>query len=338
MNQYFKYKIIHSKMKIKILSDLHIEFYQFEPTYDGEDILILAGDISSKSYINILIFIKNYLSLSVDTKVILVLGNHDYFGGTLSYIDNCYRNLNIDRCYFLQNNSIVINGIRFFGSTMWTNILDAKPSIVKECVRYISDYKYIRDISPELIHNTHKQALRVLEEVINTSKEPIIIITHHLPTYESIHFLYENSSINHSFASTDMEHIFDTTRVKIPLWIHGHTHTSVDYIHNKTRVICNPRGYIKDFRGFIKQENKYFNPKLIIEYKDEYNLFDNCSYSFNSLGIAAFGKDYVWNITGLTQEKINKEVKKLCQRARWCWQDRIGDDHIIYTAFSPIIC
>ncbi len=38
-----------------------------------------------------------------------------------------------------------------------------------------------------------------------------------------------------------MEEIIE--RYDIDLWIHGHIHAHSDYKINKTRVVCNPRGY-----------------------------------------------------------------------------------------------
>ena len=29
------------------------------------------------------------------------------------------------------------------------------------------------------------------------------------------------------------------------MWVHGHTHERYDYMIGSTRVVCNPRGYIK---------------------------------------------------------------------------------------------
>jgi Icc-related predicted phosphoesterase len=41
------------------------------------------------------------------------------------------------------------------------------------------------------------------------------------------------------------------------LWIHGHTHTSFDYMIGDTRVVANPHGY--------PGENEEFNPSVIVE-------------------------------------------------------------------------
>jgi Icc-related predicted phosphoesterase len=44
-----------------------------------------------------------------------------------------------------------------------------------------------------------------------------------------------------------------------PLWIHGHIHKSFDYRIEKTRIVCNPRGYAST------AENKEFRPDFTLE-------------------------------------------------------------------------
>ena len=62
-------------MKLKIYSDLHLEFARFEPVPSDADVVILAGDIDIKS---------RGVSWANDTfqcPVIYVCGNHEYYGG-----------------------------------------------------------------------------------------------------------------------------------------------------------------------------------------------------------------------------------------------------------------
>jgi Icc-related predicted phosphoesterase len=49
---------------------------------------------------------------------------------------------------------------------------------------------------------------------------------------------------------------------KAGLWIHGHIHTSSDYVIGGTRVVANPRGYPHKNGG---QENPSFDPFFIVE-------------------------------------------------------------------------
>lgn len=62
---------------------------------------------------------------------------------------------------------------------------------------------------------------------------------------------------------------------------------------------------------------------------------NTCNYSFQDLFTAANFNENTSILSKMDQESINKLVKNLCSLAQWGWEDRIGTDGIIYTAFSP---
>jgi hypothetical protein len=84
---------------------------------------------------------------------------------------------------------------------------------------------------------------------------PTVVITHHLPHRLSIHPRFEGTRYNPCFAS-DLDHL---VRAPVALWVHGHTHESIDYTVNGTRVYCNPRGYIP------REPNAAFDPSGRVE-------------------------------------------------------------------------
>lgn len=83
-----------------------------------------------------------------------------------------------------------------------------------------------------------------------------VVVTHHLPSKQSVVERFKDSLLSACFAS-ELDYLFG----KMNMWIHGHTHDNLDYEVNGTRVICNPRGYMT-YRG---AENFDFNPKLVVE-------------------------------------------------------------------------
>ena len=87
---------------------------------------------------------------------------------------------------------------------------------------------------------------------------PTVVITHHAPSRKSIHPRFADSLLNACFVS-DAERLIDGSRARV--WTHGHTHDSFDYFLNGTRVVCNPRGYVKD--GVI--ENPLFDANFLVE-------------------------------------------------------------------------
>lgn len=138
---------------INLLSDLHLEFYPYVYTFSdfiknvpklnnkfdkdktNEKMLILAGDIGYPTMDNYWHFIEDCCKLY--KYVLCVSGNHEYYNSvdipmenklTIEEIDriifdkkneinNKYNNL-----YYLQNESIVIEGIKFIGSILWSRI------------------------------------------------------------------------------------------------------------------------------------------------------------------------------------------------------------------------
>ena len=81
-----------------------------------------------------------------------------------------------------------------------------------------------------------------------------------MPSFKSIAEKYKNLSLNGAFASN-----LDELVKKSFMWFHGHTHSSIDYFIDDTRVLCNPRGYCKKGYDYIKRENKKFDDNLIID-------------------------------------------------------------------------
>jgi Icc-related predicted phosphoesterase len=67
-----------------------------------------------------------------------------------------------------------------------------------------------------------------------------IIVTHHAPSSRSIPPYHSGDKLTAAFAS-DLDSLIRASRV--PLWIHGHTHYSVDYKIGATRIFSNQRGY-----------------------------------------------------------------------------------------------
>lgn len=62
-------------MKLHILSDIHLEFQEFDPPDVGANVIILAGDIHVKNK-----GIRWALDKLPKVPILYVLGNHEYYG------------------------------------------------------------------------------------------------------------------------------------------------------------------------------------------------------------------------------------------------------------------
>lgn len=243
-------------MKIQIISDIHQEFGMETLNFDKADIVILAGDINIGT--KGIEWIKNVIK---EKPVIYVLGNHEYYKGTypktLNKIIVSAKDSNV---HVLENKSVTIENITFHGATMWTDFsLFGNPrEYGMICQSVMNDYKKIRrDPSYSKLRTIdtfqiHNKSIKWLEESLTHKRtDKNIIVTHHAPSIKSLPEKYKTDPISSAYAS-NLEYL--TELFNPELWIHGHIHTPCDYYLNKTRVICNPHGYISDkYNGYQKE-------------------------------------------------------------------------------------
>jgi Icc-related predicted phosphoesterase len=247
-------------MRVQVLSDLHLEFGALEIDFDDVDLVIFAGDVNIGE--KGLLWIKEKISR---VPVLYVLGNHEYYRSSYPKLLSKLLQSSIGtNVHVLENSSVEIDGIRFHGTTLWTSFeLFGDPKLVGPvCQQKMNDYKLIR-LDPSYsklrsidTHLFHYRSLKWLKEsLLNSNTKKNIVITHHAPSPRSLPIKYRDDIISAAYAS-DLEDFIKQT--KPDLWIHGHVHEPFDYVIDKTRVICNPRGYIHDpYNGF--------NSKLVLE-------------------------------------------------------------------------
>lgn len=230
-------------MKLHILSDLHTEFTDFDLPETDADVVVLAGDVGvGRSGIE-------WLSKQqLDKPVIYVPGNHEFYGHDISSIDQLRSSAPPD-VHVIDNQSVVIEDVRFLGSILWTDFqlfgeVDKWFSIqrARQCM---NDFAVIRlegrEFTPADSIALHESSRRWLRERL---AEPFdgttVVVTHHAPSARSVPPRFATDLLTPAFAS-NLEDLMDGTRV--PVWVHGHMHDPADYAINGSRVICNPRGY-----------------------------------------------------------------------------------------------
>ncbi|PLC55419.1 metallophosphoesterase [Pollutimonas nitritireducens] len=251
-------------VRLNILSDLHLSSAGLPLPRAQADLVILAGDIARP---------KEALQWAggFDKPVLYVPGNHEFYGGSLdATIQDLETHTYGTAIHILDNTEIVLEGIRFLGSTLWTDFnlygAAAREQAIEESLAFIRDFTRIKSslssektFSPADMEALFNANLAWLDKKLGESYDgPTVVITHHSPSPKSIHPRFDGSLINNCFVSNS-EHLMGADRAA--LWIHGHTHDSFDYHVNGTRVVCNPRGYARD--GI--NENIAFDPELVIE-------------------------------------------------------------------------
>lgn len=250
-------------MKIHILSDLHLNHYDYRrpiPFETESDLAIVAGDISTSS----MAIEECQKILPNANKIVFVPGNHEYYAKWDALYSDTKMGIDAEKTskvVFLQNKTLILGHLRIIGTTLWTDFNLYKTANESASYAYVgmADYRCIPYFSPKLSQSLFYQAKFFIEKELSTPFDgTTVVVTHHLPSIKSVHPDYMGSPLNPAFASS-----LDELVRKADYWIHGHTHTSCDYKIGKCHVLCNPRGYPRDYdRTF---ENPGFNPELLIE-------------------------------------------------------------------------
>lgn len=254
-------------LKIKIMSDNHIDrlnstgldlfIESNKNTEDVADVLVIAGDWCNGFNLNMF---KILVDIASQYKYCLyVLGNHDYYGEIIrnqfdlsTWLDMNFPTHNI---IVLDNKVITIETQRFVGSTLWSYIPHQHSFMIRNRINDYKVIKYSNDgmygkLTPDDTNEFFRSNVYFLNHNVQLGD---VVITHHLPSFQSVHDEYRGNDSNCAFAS-DLDDLIIDRRPSI--WIHGHTHKSCDYMIGNTRVVCNPMGY--------NYENENYNPNFII--------------------------------------------------------------------------
>nr|WP_241020408.1 metallophosphoesterase [Burkholderia sp. Ac-20345] len=269
------------------MSDLHLESNLPDaiPHADA-DLVVLAGDIHNHA---------EGLRWAAETfdpevPVIYVPGNHEYYDGEFGALETAMRDAAqaLDNVHYLNNDVYVDPAQRFrvLGTTLWADFSlfgadeASLASSIEAGLRVMLDFKGLiqvtwphdaalhaapgtpeRDFSPADAIALHRRSRAWLEAQLATPfAGQTIVVTHHAPHRRSLAERYAEDLASAGFV-TDMAEL---VQPPVNLWLHGHTHTSFDYVADgDTRVVCNPRGYIHRRTGEL--ENTAFAWDKVVE-------------------------------------------------------------------------
>jgi len=242
-------------MKIRLLSDIHTEFglpYQTHEMseYQGEDVLVLAGDIASGSS-NTMKVIRDFKARGFPN-IIFVPGNHEYYGTSFADFNTkmATKSASVPGVHVLNPGVITIGDVLFIGATLWSNFAD-NPISQGFASRGISDFRLIKGFTTRNCAELYYEHVEFIKhQYENRGTKKIVVVTHFLPARECISERWRGPNLLNDYFANDLggyiASMSDTT------WMFGHTHDAVDIMLGDTRVVANPHGYYKanDGTGF----------------------------------------------------------------------------------------
>lgn len=256
-------------MKIQLASDLHLEFLQRDSPGErligpvpGADVLVLAGDIADGAH-GFKLFAD--WPTSKATPIIYVAGNHEFYGHAIEPMREKMREgAALNSIHFLENESVVIEGVRFLGTTLWTDYRlrsDCTRSQLMEIAqRSLNDHQLIRTgrnrFTAQDALDRHEAARAWLKsELDKPFAGKTVVVSHHGPHPLSVHPRYVGDHLSAAFVS-DLSALMPG----VDLWLHGHVHDGFDYQVGRCRVVANPAGYVLNRGDAQRDEYKFENP------------------------------------------------------------------------------
>lgn len=259
--------------KIKYVSDIHLEFSAFPVSEDfdkevglekdvKDTILLVAGDTVLSSHLipirtdgsaktmkfrfeRFLSAVKRY------KKVYMIAGNHEaYSYGDVTrnkeYVSKYLADNGYDNVQFLEDERIPLTKkTDLLASTLWTDFNKGNPMTLHTVNGMMNDFRvsFFKDnfLTTQDAYEMHKASLKWLKnELLDTSKS-FVVMTHHLPSFQSINPTFKGDVMNYGYAS-DLDDMI-LQHQHITHWIHGHTHFNTDYMIGSTNVLSHQRGY-----------------------------------------------------------------------------------------------
>ncbi len=233
-------------LRLRIYSDLHLEFDRFNPAFEqnyGEDLVILAGDIDVGTGA-----IDWAVRRFAGRPVIYVLGNHEYYHHDFNQlVSECKSLAQGTNVHVLERDAFDYQGIRILGTTLWTDFEALGPDRVDVAMTWaeqtMSDFQVIREsgrnLTPLRTVEAFAQSAYWLDQQIAAADRPVLVVTHHAPTL-STEAPYYAGHISKAAFHSSVDHLL---RAPVRMWVHGHSHYNADALVNGVRVVTNQWGY-----------------------------------------------------------------------------------------------
>lgn len=252
-------------MRCHYLSDLHLESQAFTTPLPEGDVLIIAGDLCHARCLDpartdrYSIEQRDRVLRLVDeaarkfAHIVAVAGNHEHYDGIFEETTGLMRR-HLPGVTVLDNESVEIGGVRFFGSTLWTDFEGGSKAAMNGVRKGMGEYFFVKTrrgcedgtlgkFRPEDALQAHGSAWGALHSAVTElPRRTTVVITHHAPSPRGLHPKFHGNGLDPAYASRldDQIAAFES----VPLWVHGHTHIARTYQIGSTVVRSNALGFV----------------------------------------------------------------------------------------------
>ncbi|EML0277874.1 serine/threonine protein phosphatase [Vibrio parahaemolyticus] len=262
-------------MKFYVVSDLHLDIHgirrDFWHDFDKGATLIVAGDTANG--LSGMAYVKNVLCRHFKT-VIMIAGNHEWYSNkSKSYRSKSTSvdgessansgSLNISKSsaiaklkahsdttenlFFLNNESIELDGFTIFGGTLWFPIHTYSVELVEAYSELMNDVKFI---DSSIIEEQYKAFVN------NLPKKVDLVVSHHLPSKEAFAKEEHTDSVYAPYYQAGLSNELIS---RARFWVAGHQHDAVEKViaDGSTTFISNPKGSVRLTSGLLTNKAYY---------------------------------------------------------------------------------
>lgn len=257
-------------MRCHYLSDLHLEAQSFDLALPKGDVLIIAGDLCHARCLDpdrrdrysvaqrerVLRFVDR--AVTNFENVLLIAGNHDHYDGVFEGTADLLRRYLPD-VTMLDDEAVILDGVRFFGSTLWTDFAAQTDAELTAIRKGMGEYFFVKirsgapgqplaKLRPADTHLAHVQAWTRLKEFLAAEPgRPTVVVTHHAPSCQGLNPRFSGNGLDAAYAS-DLDHEIQQFE-NVVAWVHGHTHIARTYKVGRTIVRTNALGFASKGQG-----------------------------------------------------------------------------------------
>lgn len=252
------------------MSDLHLETQDFPWRLPTGEILIIAGDLCHAAYLDpqhrephavahrdrVQRFVAS--ATASFEHVLLIAGNHDHYHGVIEDTVTALRR-HLPGVTVLDDEAVDIAGVRFFGTTLWSDFAGHSDADLSRLKRGIGEYFFVKTrtsdragpdglakLVPQDTLRRHVSALDAMKRVVlSADARPTVVISHHAPSRKGLNPLHAGNGLDGAYAS-DLDALIASFS-NVPVWVHGHTHIKRTYRIGAVTLRANCRGF--DTRG-----------------------------------------------------------------------------------------
>lgn len=269
-------------MRCYYFSDLHLERHDFLWEMPSGDLLIVAGDLCHAACLDAArtdlyavrqrerVFRFADAARARFAHVLLVPGNHDHYDGifedTADTLAQCLPGFTV-----LDDAHVDIGGVRFFGTTLWSDFEGRSASVMNKARRSVGEYFFVKTrryenytealekLRPAHTLAAFDRAVAALKSAVGTSGPARnVVISHHAPSRKGANAHHVGNGLDGAYLS-DLDAMI-AGLPNLAVWVHGHTHIRRSYRVADTAVhvnCCGLDGPDEGMRSF--KPNTFFD-------------------------------------------------------------------------------